>query len=335
MIFQYPRDGQNSGFRIQNSEWKRNSRTAPGSTRRATEDWGSVVGRGADPADRGGAGRGFTLIEVLASMAVLVVLMLALTRMFVSSANITSRGLTTIARNSVGETAMDSILQDLDCMVVNERIACAKRAGKVLGGGEEDFDTFYFIGTAGDQDDDLPYEYFKYYVKPQTMTNALGAVYRRFDLMKARVIMAVGAGAKSGGSFYALRPADTEWWDLFDAETMDDEVVAENVVLFDIYCQRWDTGNDFVTDGNDFYSVDVLAGMSNIPPVAVDVMLVLTSPEAAVEGGMLIASGDTQGGWKVLHRDSSTLIGRAMPMMGPTQYRLQRRTYNPVSHYSK
>ena len=57
--------------------------------------------------------RGFTLIEVLAAMAVLVVLILALTRMFVSAANITGRGLTTIARNSVGETAMDAIMQDL------------------------------------------------------------------------------------------------------------------------------------------------------------------------------------------------------------------------------
>jgi hypothetical protein len=278
------------------------------------------------------------LIEVLAAMAVLVVLILALTRMFVSSANITSRGMTTIARNSVGETAMDSILQDLDCMVVNERIACAKRADDVKylpGDAQGAFDTFYFLGTSGDQDDDLPYEYIKYYVKPLTLTNSAGAVYLRYDLIKSRVIMAVGAGAKSGGAFYALRPQDQEWWDLFDQETMDEETVAENVVMFDIYCQRWDNGKDFVTDGDDFYSSDKLGGMSNVPPVAVDVMLVLTSPDAAVEGGMLLAAGERQRGLEALNRDSSTLIGRAMPMMGPTQFRLQRRTYNPVSHYSE
>ena len=100
---------------------------------------------------------GFTLIEVLAAMAVLVLLVLALTRMFGEAANITKRGTTALMRNSVGETAMDSILQDLDCMIVNERIACAKIAGKVLGGGEDDFDTFYCITTSGDQDDDMPY----------------------------------------------------------------------------------------------------------------------------------------------------------------------------------
>ena len=326
---------------------KGNSRTAPGSARRATGRRGSVVGRGGDPAVRTGAGAlprraAFTLIEILAAMAVLVILVLALTRMFVSAADITSRGMTTIARNSVGETAMDSIMQDLDCMVVNERIACAKVADDVsyVPGGPGVFDTFYFISTAGDQDDDMPYEYVKFYVKPQNLTNAMGVPYRRYDLYKARMIMAVGADAANGNPFYALRKEpedDQEWWtpDRFGSHAADDEVIAENVVMFDIYCQRWDTGDDFTTSGDDFFSNEKLGATSNIPPVAVDVMLVLTSPEAAVEGGMLLAAGQEQRGLEALNRESSTLIGRAMPMLGPSQYRLQRRTYNPVSHYSK
>ncbi|MDD4341253.1 MAG: prepilin-type N-terminal cleavage/methylation domain-containing protein [Kiritimatiellae bacterium] len=278
----------------------------------------------------------FTLIEVLAAMTVLVLLVLALTRMFGEAVNITKRGTTALMRNSVGETAMDSILQDLDCMIVNERIACAKIAGKVLGGGEDDFDTFYCITTSGDQDDDMPYHYVKLYVRATTVTTAEGAEYRRFDLYKGRMVMAVGASA-SGTPFYALNPDDQEWWDAYETHTDDAELLAENVVMFDIYCQRWDTGKDFVTSGDDFYSSDSLAGVSNIPPVAVDVMLVLTSPEAAVEGGMLIATGDPEmerRGWEILHRDASVLIGRAMPMMGAPQYRMQRRaSYNPVSHY--
>lgn len=333
--FQYPIS------KIQDPMFKGNGGIAAGLTATGYSTAGTAARRGRR-ASIGGAGTpscrnafipriaGFTLIEVLAAMAVLVVLILALTRMFVSSADITSRGMTALARNSVGETAMDSILQDLDCMVVNERIACAK----IMDYDGQPFDAFYFIGTSGDQDDDLPYEYLKYYVKPQTLTSSTGAVYLRYDLIKSRVIMAVGAGAKSGGAFYALRPQDQEWWDLFDEETLDEETVAENVVMFDIYCQRWDTGKDFVTDGNDFYSSDKLGAYSNIPPVAVDVMLVLTSPDAAVEGGMLLAAGEKQRGWEVLNRDSATLIGRAMPMMGATQYRLQRRNYNPVSHYT-
>lgn len=266
---------------------------------------------------------GFTLIEVLAAMAVLVLLVLALTRMFVEAANITKRGMSALMRNSVGETAMDSILQDLDCMVVNERISCCKLADNVEG----TFDSFYFIGTSGDQDDDMPYEYFKYYVKPKTVTNEQGATYRRYDLIKRRAIMAVGASHK----FYALRSKDQAWWELFDKVGIDEDVIAENVVMFDIYCQDW-LGNDFVTKQADYESNET--NPPNIPPVAIDVMLVVTSPEAAVEGGMLLHAGEQKRGWEVMNRESTTLIGRAMPMMGPTQYRLQQRAAdNPVTHY--
>ncbi len=292
--------------------------------------------------------RAFTLIEVLASMAVLMILTLALTRMFISASDITSRGMTSIARNSVGESAMESILQDLDCMVVNERIACCKIADTVEGR----FDTIYFIGTYGDNDDDMPYEYFNYYVKPAIVTNSLGAVYKRFDLVKSRVIMAVGAK----NEFYALLPdkQDKEWWVRFNKTSQDSEVLAENVVGFEVYCQNWMTGYDLtsgymtwnkVSDRPYFSSAtptnmpdknDHTITVSNIPPVAFDVKLKVTSPEAAIEGGMLLMSSDktTQDrGWELLNREASTLFGRAMPMMGATQYRLQRRSYNPVSHY--
>lgn len=294
--------------------------------------------------------RAFTLIEVLASMAVLMVLTLALTRMFISASDITSRGMTSIARNSVGETAMESILQDLDCMVVNERIACCKIADTV----ENRFDTIYFIGTYGDNDDDMPYEYFNYFVSTNIVTNALGAVYKRFDLVKSRVVMAVGAKNK----FYALLPDDKEWWKLFDEELsmneQDHEVLAENVVGFEVYCQDWATGQDLNSPGTirwnggnrTFFSsaksmsIKDKTGhsivVSNLPPVAFDVKLKITSPEAAMEGGMLLAAGGSdneQRGWELINREASTLFGRAMPMMGATQFRLQRRSYNPVSHY--
>lgn len=291
--------------------------------------------------------RGFTLIEVLASMAVLLILTLALTRMFVAATDITKRGMTSIARNSVGETAMETILQDLDCMVVNDRLACCKIADTV----EDRFDTLYFLGTNGDMDDDMPYEYFNYFVKPAIVTNSLGAVYKRFDLVKSRVIMAVGAQRK----FYALDPADQEWWEHYDDLSLseqDHEVLAENVIGFEIYCQDWRTGEDLNSPGTihwnggkrTYYSsvspVKVDSGSStvtasNVPPVSFDVKLKLTSPEAAEEGGMLLMDSATEDrGWELLNREATTLFGRATPMMSASQFRLQRRSAkNPVSHY--
>lgn len=296
--------------------------------------------------------RAFTLIEVLASMAVLMVLTLALTRMFISASDITSRGMTSIARNSVGESAMEAILQELDCMVINERIACCKIADTV----ENRFDTIYFIGTKGDnfEADEMPYQYFNFFVKPVVATNSLGAVYKHFELRLSRVRMGTAAGRK----IYALLESDKEWWIPFDDEfslsEQDQEVLAENVVGFEVYCQDWATGQDLNSPGTirwnggnrTFFSsaksmsIKDKTGhsivVSNLPPVAFDVKLKVTSPEAAMEGGMLLAAGGSdneQRGWELMNREASTLFGRAMPMMGATQFRLQRRSYNPVSHY--
>ena len=125
---------------------------------------------------------GFTLIEVLAAMAVLVILVLALTRMFVQAADITKRGNTALMRNSTGETALETILQDAEGMIVNERLACRITADSFDKSGFG-FDDVWFISTSGDQDDDIPYEYFHYFVTNSVVTNAQGAAYQRFSLV--------------------------------------------------------------------------------------------------------------------------------------------------------
>lgn len=153
----------------------------------------------------------FTLVEVLAAMAVLVLLVLALTRMFVEASSISKRGTTMLMRNSTMETAMETLLQDAESMVVNDRLACYVVANTMDDPDEVPngfgFDDVWFIGTSGDQDDDMPYEYFHFYVTNEVATSATGAEYVRFNLMKERMIMAVGT-TRSGptGSMPWIRP---------------------------------------------------------------------------------------------------------------------------------
>ena len=91
----------------------------------------------------------FTLIEVLAAMAVLVILVLALTRMFGEAASITRKGSTALVRNSAGETALETLLQDTEGMAVNERLGCYVEAD-VLDKGGFGFDDVWFITTSGE-----------------------------------------------------------------------------------------------------------------------------------------------------------------------------------------
>lgn len=298
---------------------------------------GSVVFAGEPPAAPG-RGAGFTLIEVMVAMSVLILLVMGLTRMFAQATAITSQGLTSVARNSVAETAMETILQDVDGMIVNERLGCyiesdAEDNG-ALGFG---FDDLWFVSTSGDQDDDLPYEYFHYYVSGRTVTNSLGAPYVRFDLHKARMIMSVAD--KNG--VYALQKGKARWWETIRGQ-WDDQVLAENVVRFDIYCLGWDgegwMGQNYSEGGStEFDSTKAhdcgpkLGSLSGVPPAAFDVYLQVTSPEAAVEGGMALVKGTTtemeKKGRELMIQESASYFGRTVPLTGVSQ------VHHPANHY--
>ena len=272
------------------------------------------------------AAEGFTLIEILAAMAVLVILVLALTRMFVQAADITKKGTTALMRNSTGETAMETLLADAEGMMVNDRLACLVKADATDPSPGFGFDDVWFISTAGDQDDDLPYEYFHYFVTNGIAKSSTGASYKRFSLVKDRMIFAV---ADQYG-LYALDPADTKWWLKASAfgNIWDRQVLADNVVRFDIYCLGWD-GRGWMSQNGSQTVFDSTKGPSftggeqykNVPPAAFDIYLQLTSPEVAMEGGMaLLDPSMEQKGREMMIRESSSLFGRVTPITGPARY---------------
>ena len=288
-------------------------------------------GRGRTPAPPGPrAGRprpqGFTLVEVMVAMTVLLMLVMGMTRMFSQASALTKQGLTSVARNGVAETAMETMLQDVDGMIVNERLGCYIESDSVdYGSHGFGFDEVFFVSTSGDQDDDMPYEYFHYYVKEENATNSLGAKYTRFDLHKARMIMAVG----DKNNTYALAQGKSDWWETLSnySGSWDDQVLAENVVRFDLYCQGWD-GSDWMSN-DEFYSHknhpcgNKLGELSDVAPAAFDIYLQVTSPDAAMEGGMALASGAGGNlevkGRELMYKESASYFGRAVPMTGVSQ----------------
>ncbi len=317
--FEYPMSN------VQYPMIKGKGRTMSGSTRRAAA--GSVVGRGVDPARRRtGRRSGFTLIEVLAAMAVLVVLVLALTRMFMEAAGITKRGTTALMRNSTMETAMETLLQDSESMMVNDRLACYVRADTTDKGTDGfGFDDVWFIGTSGDQDDDMPYEYNHFYVTNKIVTNGLGAAYVRFSLIKARCIFAVG----DQYGVYALDPEDVQWWEKMGSVRWDSQVLADNVVRFDVYCTGWE-GDEWMGGRSGTQEFDSTRGpkgdaaLAGVSPAAFDIYLQITSPEVAAESGMALVQGvdaaTQRKAREMMIRDSSSLFGRAVPVNGSARY---------------
>ena len=328
--FHYPRYGKNSGFRIQDSgfwvqESGDRSQPGPAGTPRPT-----FKSQSTDACGRA-CRAGFTLIEVLASMAVLVLLVLVLTRMFMAGANISKHGTTMLMRNSTGATVLETLLADVEGMVVNERLACYVEADVTDQHGFG-FDDVWFISTSGDQDDEFPYEYFHYFVTNTIVTNQLGAPYVRFDLMKDRMIFAVGDNVKV--PFYALDINDAQWWKKAKLNPQsgfgpwDRQVMADNVIRFDIYCTGWD-GKGWMGGYSGVHEFDSTRGPNggdpkNVPPAGFDFYLQITSPEAAVEGGMALLPGvplDVQTkGRELMIQESASFFGRAVPLIGAARY---------------
>lgn len=248
-------------------------------------------------------------------------------------------GQTKVVRNRMAEKAMATILRDLDEMVVNERVGCYVECDTtdsgLYGFG---FDEMWFMGTAGDQDDDMPYEYFRYYVRKWTATNALGKPYVRFDLHRGRMIMSVAD--KYG--VYPLASGHAKWWEEMEALPMamwDDQVLLENVVQFDIVCLGMDgevwmeqSGDTCVFDSTQVHNCgEKLGSLANVSPATVEVRLQVTDSDAAMNGGVSIADGPDTGlereGRELMLQNAETYSVTAKPITGPAQWK------HPVSHY--
>jgi hypothetical protein len=109
-------------------------------------------------------------------------------------------------------------------------------------------------------------------------------------------------------------------WDL--------QTLAEHVVRFDIYCTGWD-GKGWMGGNSGVHEFDSTRGPNgqpprDVPPAAFDIYLQITSPDAAVEGGMALVDGippEVQlKARELMIKDSASLFGRAVPITGAARY---------------
>ena len=228
---------------------------------------------------------------------------------------------------------METILQDIEGMVVNERLPCYFKAdtADVWGFG---YDEAWFITTSGDQDDSRAYQTVHYYVTNSLATNNLGAQYLRFQLMRQ-----VGIFANADKNGVDIMEKEMEWWDPRNWDSgivqySDKNLLAENVVRFDFYLLGWKNypGNkldSWLEADGDIVQFNSIIGprddrtQTNIPPAAIDVYMQITSPDVAVESGMALVPGvppDVQlKAREMMVRESSSLFGRASPITGGSQ----------------
>lgn len=266
----------------------------------------------------------FTLIEVLASMAVLLVVMMALMRMFGDASMAYNKGTKTLSRNASVRAVLDMVGKDIEGMVVDNRHACFKQAGTTGGMGFDDlgFDEIYFVTTAGDQNDGRDYQLVHYYVEQKLANYGLetGVIFR---LMKAtcKLSTAYDNNVDTMISIPTNDVANTykRWW-WKKTPGLVSQLVAENIVRFDVYIQSQD--GDLM--GGDLYDstkpVDYAGGswLVDKPPAFIDFYVQVASDDAMQKAGLILkkspAATDMRDlAYSELYRDSSMLFRRMVP----------------------
>ena len=290
--------------------------------------------------------KGFTLIEVLASMTVLIVILLALVRLFDEASRAYDKGTTSVSRSAAARAAMEMITRDLEGAVIDRGCPFYKEDYTVDTGTSSKpgfgFNEFFFVTMEGDQDDGRSYQLVRYYVKDYTATNA-GVEYRCFSLNRAtmdseNVRRATGVDLLSLiKPLSSIEPRISKWWRMVKSGDWDTAVVVDNIIRFNVYIN--DENGELIQMGNEgwikeqgYYSSDQdwnwrsFYRPAHMPPAYVDIYLQITSDAAMKRGGATFLAGDKSGddtlrqeGRSLMYRESSVLVTRIHPTMWAAQ----------------
>lgn len=254
--------------------------------------------------------RSFTLIEVLASMAVLVLIMLALLRVFSEATSASTKATVTVVRNAAARTAMQMIRDDLRSSLLDGQIAMYKEADTT----DKNYDRIGFVTLSANNDaTNRSYSLIQvqYYVLPDVRTN-LGTPYTTWVLK--RFSRKISEARQLGADMYTS--AGKRWW----KETGSfgsGFVICDNIVRFDVWVCN-EKGDNLSGIGSSSFGggqvFDSTAYTMN-PPSYVDIYLQVTSDEAMMRGQLALKSGETDAGNGILYRESDILLTRVTPVM--------------------
>lgn len=259
-------------------------------------------------------------------MAILVVLMLALMRIFNEAASTMSRGTTSVTRAATARAAMEMITRDIEGVVVDGRLAMYKESETF----RNNYDRLFMVTMSGDQDDGRAYQMVQYYV-----TNSVHNGVTNFVLKRATRNFEV-----SPVDPFNPAQAQKEWWRNLGGFGSG-EVVMDNVVRFDVFvCEPG--GHHMIESGGEMFggpgghyastedsqvstppttkfNGSAYQYPSNLPPAYLEVYLQVTSDDSMKKANYLLLQTDAtliKKGYSLLYQDSFVLQSRIVPIMG-------------------
>lgn len=235
---------------------------------------------------------GFTIIEMLTAMVVLIFIVLMMTRIFTETTGIWTRGAKNVQSAVEGRVIMDFISKEMTQAIADDVVTFKLNSGggepplygqKFVFGAESDEVCFVGMVRSGDSGYRRTGNQFVYFISSMLDENN-APIANRYRLVRTRRTQSMYS---SPGNIANSAYGDREWWRKMDPDIDDDgpdsgtpiETIAENVAGFEVWA--WSQDRDDYDFGYNS------AANNNLLPQWVDIYLELLGESEAIRAAIL------------------------------------------------
>jgi prepilin-type N-terminal cleavage/methylation domain-containing protein len=219
----------------------------------------------------------FTLIEMLAAMAILVVLILFLGRVVAESSTVWSAGARRTEMNVWGRAAMDFITRDISAMIADDVIRFEVKSDVDEAFGF-DADRIHFLSlNQTSESGRRTASAIIYYIRPMVDPVNNERIPRRYRLTRNAWVSVPQITAYTGNVNPSI-PGDLDWTDRAPQSGTSDDV-AENIRTFEVFAYDYNFEEHF--DYSNMTPNDLNGSQSFGPPLWVDVYMEVFSQSDA------------------------------------------------------
>jgi prepilin-type N-terminal cleavage/methylation domain-containing protein len=234
--------------------------------------------------------RGFTLVELLAAMAIVTLLVLLMARIFTESTNMWSFGTRRITGAAEARVIMDYLVREMSMAIADEVITFKLNSdqdalyGVYSYGAGSDEVAFVAMVRAGDTYFRRTANQFVYFIAPMVDEN-IDPIPNRYRLVRTRRTQSMFNNERNRDRGAYNNP---EWWRDMPPDWTENrgpqgflalETIAENVAAFEVWA--WSA------NGNDYRFSYNSADEGNMLPLWVDIYLELLGEDQAVQAAAL------------------------------------------------
>lgn len=245
---------------------------------------------------------GFTVIELLAAMTVLIFMVMMMTRVFTETTGIWSRGAKNIQSAVEGRVIMDFIVKEMTQAVADDVVTFKLNSGgsnskPLFGvnayGAESDEMCFVGLVRSGDNYYRRTGNQFVYFIAPMLDENS-DPIPHRYRLVRTRRTTSM---YNNPGNLANSAYRNRDWWREMDPDTDDDgpdsgtpiETIAENVAGFEVWA--WSEAADQYEFGYDSAN----PANEDLLPLWVDIYLELMGEDDAIRAAILWEADPARG----------------------------------------